>query len=107
MSDTINFKRGGTFSYGCLVLMPTGTWSAAAKLRDKAGVLMDTFTVTLTAPVNPETKHTLLIVQNATSTAAWPLERLQGDVVFTDASSPPVKLPTSTFFLNIVDLMTR
>jgi hypothetical protein len=99
MSNTINFKRGGTFSYGCAFEMPAGTWSAACKLVDEDGNPVQTMTATLTPPNAPSVNHTLLIECPAPSTAAWPAKKLKGDVVFTDASPTPVVLPTSSFFV--------
>lgn len=101
-----NFKRGGTFSYGCLVQLPTGTWSAAAQLLKADGSRID-LDVTLTPPVAPSTKHTLLIEKSATGTTAWPLEMLKGDVKFSDSSTPAVKLPTSTFVVEVIEGITQ
>jgi hypothetical protein len=108
MSSTIrNFKRGGTFSYGCLVQLPAGTWDAEAQLRKTDGTLIDDLDVTLDPPVSPETRHTLLIERAASATASWPLEKLQGDVRFVDASPEPVKLPTSTYVVEVIRGITE
>jgi hypothetical protein len=107
MSKTITFKRGGTFSYGSLVQMPAGTWAAACKLTDEDGNPVQTMSVSLTPPVAPSTKHALLIECLASATAGWPAGKtLKGDIVFTDASSPAVVLPTSTFYVEVQESQT-
>ena len=107
MSTRISFKRGSTFSFSGLVQLPTGTWSAAAHIRNGHGDLIQTLTTTLTLPVSPSTQHTLLLTATATQTAAWPLENLLGDVVFTDASATPVVVPTGTFVVSVGEKVTR
>lgn len=106
MSKVIHFKRGGTFSYGCLVQLPAGTWTARSQLRKEDGTAID-LDVTLTPPVGPETRHTLLIEQDAADTESWPLQKLKGDVKFQDSSTPAVELPTSTFVVEVVERVTE
>jgi hypothetical protein len=106
MSKTITFKRGGTFSYGSLVQMPAGTWDADAQLVAPDGTRID-LVVTLTPPVSPATKHTLLIEAPASATESWPSEMLKGDIKFIDASAEPVKLPTSTFVVEVIEGITE
>ena len=106
MSASVTFKRGGTFSYGCMVQLPAGTWSAACSLRNNRGDLIQTVTVTLTPPVNPSTEHSLLLVVAASATAIWPLEALYGDVEFTDASVTPIVIPSGTFTVNVIEKLT-
>jgi hypothetical protein len=107
MSASVTFKRGGTFSFGCTVLLPAGTWSAACQLRDGRGNLIQTVTVTLTPPVNPAIEHSLLLVVPAADTASWPVgQALYGDVEFTDASATPIVLPSGTFTVNVIEKLT-
>lgn len=100
--NTIQHKQGTTFSYSALVQLPTGTWSVASKLRDSKGRAVSGLTPTLTPPVAPETRHLLMLVANATSTAAWPLEVLHGDIKFSDATG--VVLATSTYAVQMQEL---
>lgn len=103
MTISIEFKAGGTFSYGCLVQLPTGSWSAKAQLRRAAGsALVVELIATLTAPTAPETRHKLLLESPSNLTKLWPVQTLVGDVLFIDASAPPVVLPTSTFSMNVI-----
>lgn len=107
MSAQITFKRGSTFSYSGMVELPVGTWSAAAHIRTPNGDLIQALTVTLTPPVNPSTEHTLLLEATAAQTLLWPCEKLEGDVVFTDASVTPVVVPTGTFTVEVREKVTR
>lgn len=109
MSATITFKRGGTFSYGCNLTLPAGTWSAACQIRDGRGNLVESLSVTLTpfSPVPPSTdNHTLLLVGTSTQTADWPIELLYGDVKFTDASVTPAVVHTGTFTIKMSERIT-
>lgn len=104
------FKRSGTFSFGCFVpktagsAMPAGTWDAKCQLVLSDGTRID-IAATLTPPVGPETRHTLLIEKADAS--AWTLGLAKGDVLFFDASAPPVRLPTSTFVIDVVEEITQ
>lgn len=106
--STINFKRGGTFSFGCKVKMPAGTWSAVGKLREPGGAPVQTLTVTLD-PLedDPDFNYTILIVAPSTDTPEWPVRVLRGDIKFSDASTPPVVLPTSTFTVAVEEMESR
>ena len=106
MSTSITFKRGGTFSFGCAVTLPAGTWSAACQLRNQHGDLIQDVTVTLTPPVAPATDHQLLLEADSTATASWPLEALYGDVKFSDDSVPPMVLPSGTFSVIVTEKQT-
>jgi hypothetical protein len=106
MTKTINFKRGSTFSYGATFEMPSGAWTAAAQLLSADGTRID-LDVTLTPPVSPATDHVLLIEKNATATSAWPLGFLKGDIKFSDASAPAVRIFTSTFAVEVCEGVTQ
>lgn len=108
MSQTVikNFKRGDTFSYGCLVQLPAGTWDAEGQIMLNDST-RDDFDVTLTAPVAPETRHTLLIERAAAATAAWPVGKRRADILFFDNSSPAVKRRTSTFLVDVIEGITE
>lgn len=105
--DTIDFKRGDTFSYASMLTLPAGTWSAACQIRDLRGSLVQDMTVSLVPPVAPATQHSILIEAPATATALWPLETLQGDVKFSDASAPSVVMHTGSFELNVLKKVTE
>ena len=107
MAASISFKRGSTFSFSGMVTLPAGTWSAAAQLRSARGDLVFNLTITLTPPVNPSIQHTLLLTATPAQTLAWPLETLDGDVVFTDTSPTPVVVPTGSFKVTVIEKVTR
>jgi len=108
MTVSIKFKRGGTFSYAGLVTLPVGTWTARAQLRRAdSDAIVANLTVTLAAPVAPATAHALLLECSAENTGRWPLERLRGDVIFTDSNLIPVVIPTSTFVVDSTAQVTR
>lgn len=107
MAASITFKRGGTFSYSCNLTLPAGTWTAACKLRNGRGELVETVTVTLSVNNAPPITHSLLLEVTGANTADWPLEALYGDVVFTDASATPVVIPSGTFTVNVIEKVTR
>jgi hypothetical protein len=103
--ETYTFKRGGTFGLAGFKSLPAGTWSAAAKLKkpDNSFITLD---VTLTPPVDPETRHAITIRAESDDTEGWPVGYLQGDIVFYDASVPPVVIPTDTFVVKVVERIT-
>jgi len=101
-----NFKQGATFSLGGFASLPTGSgyfWEATAELRDGNGVLISELQVTLQAPTAPDTKWALLLYQDATETATWPLGPLYCDIRFVNSGTV---LPTATFVVNIVQRVT-
>lgn len=99
--QTIKHKIGMTFSCSGQLTLPSGTWSADCEARDPdTNALVQTFDVTLTPPVSPATDHTITIRAESDETALWTAnKRLRCDIVFSDTSSPPVKVPTSTFYI--------
>ncbi len=103
----LTLKRGDTLSRTCFLpegWLPAGTWSAAGKLRKTDDTEVAGFTVTLTPPTGDELRYMLSIYAGAAATAQWPLERLRGDVEFTDASADPepFKFSSKTFEVNVV-----
>jgi len=99
-TPSYNFKQGGTFSLGGYASLPTGSgWKATAELRDGNDALIAELVVTLQAPTAPETKWGLLLYQDATATATWPLGPLYCDIRFVNGTTV---LPTATFVVNIV-----
>jgi hypothetical protein len=103
--ETYTFKRGGTFGLAGFKTLPAGTWSAAATLQPATGAPI-TLDVTLTPPVDPETRHAITIRAESDVTASWPVGNLQGDIAFYDASDPPVVIPTNTFVVKVVERIT-
>lgn len=104
MPASITFKRGSTFSFGCPVQLPAGTWTASAQLRSSTGKLVQQLTVTLTPPVAPATTHQLLLTATALQSKTWPLGEVSGDVRFTDSNG--LVIPTSSFTLLTQDPVT-
>lgn len=105
MSNLQRFKAGGTFSFGCVVTLPAGVWTARAELRQPSGNrLLSALQTTLTPVTGQAGQYTLLLVASATTTSAWPAGLANGDVVFADATG--VVLPSSTFTLEIVPKVT-
>lgn len=106
MVTPLDFKRGATFSFGGLVPLPAGTWTATAQLRDFGAVKIVDLAVTLTPPVAPDTQYSLLLECPASATASWPKGVLLGDIKFADASVPPLIITTSTFGVNVIEAET-
>jgi hypothetical protein len=100
-------KRGATLSLAGTVELPAGAWSGSAQVRTDKGLLIDTLTVKMSAPVAPATAWSVLIVGDSTKTAIWPFGDLQCDVRFQDASNPPVVLPTETFIVTVERAITH
>lgn len=107
MSNTFyTQKRGATLSLAGTVVLPTGTWTATAQIKDTNLAIIDTVTVTLTPPAGQATAHSILMVVSSTKTALWPIGNLFCDIRFADASSPPVVLPSPTFTIRVIQEIT-
>lgn len=105
MTQTVNVKAGATFSVAMLVLLPAGTWSASCQVRKGDGTLIEALTVTLaplSTPGSDGNTHSGLLEATSVQTALWPLGSHRSDVWFTDASTPPVAVPSPTFVI-VVD----
>ena len=92
-------KAGDTWDRTQKYTLPAGTWTATSAAKKADGTLVQTFTCSLaTLVADPDGyTHALNTTASATATAAWPLETLLCDVVFTDASSTPVKRSSAAF----------
>ena len=91
--------RGTTYSRAGLYTLPAGTWSAAATVKTAAGTEVQTLSVNLGALPEPDADghtHALSVLATAAQTATWPLATLLQDIVFTDASATPVKVPAES-----------
>ena len=101
-------KRGATLSLAGEKLLPSGTWSATAKVRrtDAEYTEVDELTVTLEAGATEDDPHSVLIVGTSAQTAGWPLDKLRCDIRFADNSDPPVVIPTDTFIINVLREIT-
>ncbi len=87
--QTISHKRGTTFSYGGLVRLPAGTWSARASVQTQTRQPVSDLVASLTPLVTPGAKgetHALLLEGSALTTATWPQGVLLGDILFLDAT---------------------
>jgi hypothetical protein len=106
MTTIYNFKRGSTLSLGGTVQLPSGTWTATAQVKDSSLTLVEGMNVTLTPPVAPSTLHTIVLEAHSTMTNDWPIDSLQCDIRFADASTPPVVLDSTTFVINVQQEIT-
>ena len=100
--QTISHKRGTTFSYGGLVTLPAGTWSARASVQTQTRLPVSELVASLTPLQTPGTKgetHALLLESLALTTASWPQGTLLGDILFLDAAG--LVLPSETFSINV------
>jgi hypothetical protein len=99
----ITHVRGSTFSYSGTATLPSGTWSATAKLRalSDPDTVVATFDVTLNAPVAPSTDHTILVEFAASEQEEWALEKHFFDVRFEDDSATPVVLHSPRIVVDV------
>lgn len=100
--QTISHKRGTTFSYGGLVKLPAGTWTARASVQTQTRQPVSDLVASLTLLGTPGAKgetHTLLLECPALTTAAWPQGVLLGDILFLDAAG--LVLPSETFAIAV------
>ncbi len=115
-NQTIPHKKGATFGYSGAKLLPAGNWGMTSQARDKDGALVQDFATTFvldddyTPPEdNPDlTRYLLTIRAESDDTDAWAVGAiLSCDLVFTDDSNPPVKVPTDTFVIKVVNWVTH
>lgn len=107
--QTIEHTRGSTFSWGGLVQLPAGTWSATCKVKSADGTTVETLTVTLEALAEPDADgntHSILIEASSVQTADWAIAKLRCDVRYADNSDPPIVEHSPTFIINSVEEIT-
>jgi hypothetical protein len=109
MSDyqTIEVKRGDTFSLDCQVFEADGVtptditaWTIRSQVRTTAGALLTSLTAAITTAADGEYTLTALPVD----TAAWP-RAARMDIEYTDSGG--VVLSTETLALDVVRDITR
>jgi hypothetical protein len=102
---TVEVKKGTTFSFGGTVSLPSGTWTAKASVKDVKRTIIDELEVTLTAPVNPSTDHTILLEASATVTGDWVYGRRECDIRYQDSTGFVISSPT--FYIDVVKEITN
>ena len=109
MSDyqTIEVKRGDTFSLDCQVFEADGVtptditaWTIRSQVRTTAGALLTSLTAAITTAADGEYTLTALPVDTAT----WP-RAARMDIEYTDSGG--VVLSTETLALDVVRDITR
>ena len=85
--QNIYLKRGATLSLAGYVNLPEGPWTATSEVKNSDDVLVDSLTVSLTAPVSPSTIWTLSLSATAEQTIDWPLGPLSCDIRFTNTGA--------------------
>ena len=101
---TTTHTAGTTYSRAGLYKLPAGTWSAAATVKTAGGTLVQALAVNLSELGSPDVDgntHALSLLATAAETATWPLQQLLCDIIFTDASVTPVKVPAVTVAINV------
>lgn len=103
---TIAHKRGDTFELTCSLenggndVDITG-WTVAAQLRKTDDTLVQAMTITVTNASAGE----FIISASDTETDDWPIENLEIDVQFTEASGNISS--SETFTINVIKDITR
>lgn len=101
---TTYHTAGTTYSRAGLYALPAGTWSATATVKTAGGTLVQALAVNLAELGSPDVDgntHALSVLATAAETALWPLQQLLCDIIFTDASVTPVKVPAVTVAINV------
>lgn len=97
--QTIEHKRGSTFSYGGTVKLPAGEWTAKCSLKLPSWKKVADLQVTLTPLENPTPQgdtHAILLEAPASGQAGWPVgSTLSGDIVFLESGG--IVIPSATF----------
>lgn len=101
--NDLKVKRGSTLSLGGYVTLPSGAWIATSAGLKADGTRVY-FSVTLTPPIAPETRHFILIESPAATTSFWPVGILRCDIRFAESSG--FVLPTKTFNLTVQPSIT-
>lgn len=101
---TTHHTAGTTYSRAGLYALPAGTWSATATVKTAGGTLVQALAVNLSELGSPDVDgntHAMSVLATAAETATWPLQQLLCDIIFTDASVDPVKVPAVTVAINV------
>lgn len=101
---TSHHTRATTYSRAGLYALPAGAWGATATVRTQTGSLVQALAVNLAELGSPDVDgntHALSVLATAAETATWPLQQLLCDIIFTDASVTPVKVPAVTVAINV------
>lgn len=114
MAIMIEHKRGDTFSRAGPGTLPSGTWTASAQVRTKKNndAVLSDLVVALAPYSGPQPPapaaaltHVLSLSLDAAKTALWPIDELECDVEFRDASG--IVRSTQTFGIKCVKDITR
>jgi|DEB0MinimDraft_10_1074344.scaffolds.fasta_scaffold23215_2 hypothetical protein len=120
---SIDHKRGDTFEISFTLTDNSGSavdltnYTVRAMARDSSGTEQVEWTEAQTTngvDITNAAAGQFKLVRSASSppagqlaTTAWPLGRLEVDVEFSDNSSPPVVVSSDTFFINVLEDITR
>jgi len=120
---SIDHKRGDTFEISFTLTDNSGSavdltnYAVRAMARDSSGTEQVEWTEAQTTngvDITNAAAGQFKLVRSASSppagqlaTTAWPLGRLEVDVEFSDNSSPPVVVSSDTFFINVLEDITR
>lgn len=120
---SIDHKRGDTFEISFTLTDNSGSavdltnYTVRAMARDSSGTEQVEWTEAQTTNgvyITNAAAGQFKLVRSASSppagqlaTTAWPLGRLEVDVEFSDNSSPPVVVSSDTFFINVLEDITR
>lgn len=120
---SIDHKRGDTFEISFTLTDNSGSavdltnYTVRAMARDSSGTEQVEWTEAQTTNgvyITNAAAGQFKLVRSASSppagqlaTTAWPLGRLEVDVEFSDNSSPPVVVSSDTFFINVLEDVTR
>lgn len=106
---TIRLKSGTTLNLIGLAELPSGTWSAVAKVKEPMGVIVGEIAVEVNVMAMPNTAgytHTLTLHADAAETARWTATRLHCDIAFS-CPSPPLEVSSATFFVQVEEGISR
>lgn len=102
----MKFKRGDTFSYRgpFPVGLPTGAWTLRCNLLTPARDTTIELQATVVLNEADETLNDIWLFAPSEETKLWPLQKLRGDIEFTqtDAQPVPFVLSTETFEVQVV-----
>jgi hypothetical protein len=105
--DLPNFKRGDTFRIEAVFRVdgaPTDLtgWNVECQLRDRDDTAIE---MQIDLAVQADNPGQFLISPDGDDTSAWPLQRLRGDIQFTNPDG--VVASTVTFIVPVVEDITR
>ena len=97
--DILTFKRGATFICTCTTSQSIAGWGIASKARRENGDLVAVFDVEIVqhAPVG-------VFRLKCNDTTSWPLELLRSDILYTVGGRD---VPTETFFINVIEMVSQ